>query len=120
MYLQSTGELFDGEGLLVGTGYSGAGIGRNNPALDSVHNVGPIPAGEYTIGAPEDLAGGPHGPFVLRLEPDPANNMHGRDGFLIHGDAIARPGSASHGCIILPRRVRERIALSGDDRLKVE
>jgi hypothetical protein len=35
--------------------------------------------------------------------------MCGRDNFLIHGDSIAAPGTASHGCIILNRLARERI-----------
>ena len=62
---------------------------------------------------------GPHGPFVLRLTPAPTNEMFGRDGFLIHGDSIEHPGSASHGCIILPRAIREAIAKSDDDTLHV-
>lgn len=45
--------------------------------------------------------------------------MCGRSGFLIHGDSIAHTGQASHGCIILPRSVREQIAASGDDELEV-
>ena len=60
-----------------------------------------------------------HGPYVLPLTPDPENLMYGRDGFLIHGDSITNPGSASEGCIILPRSARTMIAASGDNRLEV-
>jgi hypothetical protein len=121
-YEQASGELFDAAGELVATGYSGfPPSGRNNPALQDEPNVGPIPCGLYTIGAPIDLEGGPHGPYVLPLTPDPANAMHGRAGFLIHGDGLGdHAGSASHGCVILSRAVRTAIAASGDNRLKVE
>lgn len=93
-------------------GYSGKGIGKNNPAMDNVANVGPIPRGRYTIAELIEHTDA-HGPYVLRLEPDPANDMHGRSGFLIHGDSEAHPGEASEGCIILPRPVREKIWTSG-------
>ena len=58
-------------------------------------------------------------PFSLRLTPDPANDMCGRDGFLIHGDSIAHPGTASQGCIILNRLQREHIAASPVKLLRV-
>jgi hypothetical protein len=45
--------------------------------------------------------------------------MFGRSGFLIHGDSIIRPGTASRGCIILAREIREQIAASGDADLEV-
>jgi len=119
-YEQSTGRLFDDAGALVATGYSGFGADRNQPADESVANLGPIPAGQYSIGTPECVkAPGPHGPYVLRLTPAPTNNMFGRDGFLIHGDSVEHPGTASHGCIIMPREIREAIAQSNDHDLNV-
>lgn len=39
--------------------------------------------------------------------------------FRIHGDSIRAPGTASHGCIILPRAIRDRIWASGDRALQV-
>lgn len=39
---QKTGELQQ-DGEHVATGYSGAGEGKNNPKMQSVRNVGPIP-----------------------------------------------------------------------------
>lgn len=80
-------------------------------------NWGPIPCGLYTIGAHVDTM--THGPFVLPLTPSPQNEMFGRSAFLIHGDSKVAPGSASEGCIILSRSVRERIAKSGDHELRV-
>jgi hypothetical protein len=116
-YAQRSGELQqDGEN--VSTAYSGAGEGKNNPALDNVPNVGPIPRGNWTIvGPPVDTHD--HGPYVLRLEPAAETETHGRSGFLIHGDSKTNPGTASHGCIILPRAIREQVWHSGDRELEV-
>lgn len=120
-YRQASGDLFDAKGELVAVGYSGFGPGKNAPAWQDHHDVGPIPQGTYTIGPPECVKfSGPHGPYVLRLSPDPSNAMWGRAGFLMHGDSKAHGGCASHGCLILPRPVREQIAASGDSRLTVE
>lgn len=115
-YEQATGRmLHDGERVAIG--YSGAGDGKNNPAMQDVKNVGPLPCGLYTIDAPVDTV--THGPYVLRLEPYPENEMFGRAGFLIHGDSVVHPGTASEGCIILGRAIREKIWLSGDRQLEV-
>lgn len=86
--------------------------------MQAVHDVGPIPQGEWTIvGPPVNTAG--HGPYVLLLEPATATNTFGRSGFLMHGDSIESPGCASHGCVILPRAVREQVWNSGDRDLQV-
>lgn len=125
VYVQSTGALFHGEsadasGEPVTEGYSGFGEGKNNPAMEAIHDVGPIPRGFWHIGEPECVTvTGPHGPFVLPLTPNDGTNTHGREGFLIHGDSIAHSGSASHGCIIVNRHAREEIAASHDQLLKV-
>jgi hypothetical protein len=50
----------------------------------------------------------------MALDPDPGNQMFGRDGFLIHGDNMAMNHTASEGCIILGRPIREQIADSAD------
>jgi type VI secretion system (T6SS) effector TldE1-like protein len=116
-YAQNTGELQQ-DGRHAATGYSGAGEGRNNPAMESVPNVGPIPRGEWRIiGPPRNSAD--HGPYVLKLEPTADTETFGRSGFLMHGDSKQHPGSASQGCIILPRAVRESVWNSGDRDVKV-
>lgn len=116
-YSQQTGELQQ-DGKHVARGYSGAGEGKNNPALDHLSNVGPIPRGNWTVaGPPFDTRD--HGPYVLRLDPDPETETHGRSGFLIHGDSKTHPGNVSQGCIILPRAIREQVWLSGDRKLEV-
>ena len=116
-YAQRSGELQQ-DGKPVATGYSGAGAGKNNPALENVPNVGPIPQGNWTIaGPPADTTD--HGPYVLKLNPAASTETFGRSGFLMHGDSKEHPGCASHGCIILPRPVREQVWSSGDRELEV-
>jgi hypothetical protein len=110
VYEQATGHLFAREGGrndLLATGYSGSEEqgGKNNPGTQCKADIGPIPRGSYTIGPPFN---GPS-PFSLRLTPASANDVCGRSGFLIHGDSVAHPGTASQGCIILARPARERI-----------
>ena len=114
-YDQASGVLSDGAGP-VATGYSGHAAGRNNPDMESVANVGPIPRGQYTIGEPYDTT--THGPFVMRLTPVAGNDCCGRSGMLIHGDNAATH-DASQGCIILTRAVREQVWESDDRNLTV-
>ena len=117
-YEIATGKWFAPNGELLGIGYSGfPPDGKNNPGMCDVANIGPIPPGSYTILFPRTIV--QHGPYVLPLVPAPSNEMHGRSGFLIHGDSKTSPGTASHGCIILPRNVREAIWGSGDRELTV-
>lgn len=116
-YSQKTGELQQ-DGEHVASGYSGAGPGKNNSALQTVPNVGPIPQGDWTIIGPP-INTDEHGPYVLRLKPEAGTQTFGRSGFLMHGDSKESPGSASHGCVILPRTIREQVWNSGDRDLQV-
>lgn len=116
-YKQSTGELVNSASTTVAMGYSGALAGKNNPAMQEVPNVGPIPQGHYTIGAP--FTSPEHGPFAMHLTPDPSNRMYKRAGFLMHGDSLEHPGCASEGCIIMSRTAREQAWDSGDHALEV-
>jgi len=116
-YAQKSGDLLH-NGQRITAGYSGFDEGKNNPAMQAVPNLGPIPQGDWTIiGPPVNTAS--HGPFVLHLQPAAATKTFGRDGFLMHGDSIESPGCASHGCIIMPRVVREQVWASGDLSLEV-
>jgi hypothetical protein len=117
VFQQSTGKILDPKGLVVGFAYSGKGIHKNNPESQSLPNQGPIPEGYYKIGSPHDSI--THGPFVLPLEPDPQNVMFGRTHFLVHGDSVQSPGTASEGCIVAPRWIREDIAKSAVKLLAV-
>ena len=116
-YQQSSGKLFR-DGTLVGIGYSGRDSGLNNPSAESQVSVGPIPVGEWIIGAFFDDPGG-KGPIVCHLTPCEGTNALGRSGFMIHGDNGAANHSASHGCIILARPYRIAIRDSGDMMLIV-
>lgn len=121
---QSTGELREPGGKLFAVGYSGAGAGKNNPEMQDVHGVGPIPRGKYTMSVVRDAAGAPcdyEGKKrpVIRLMPHAGNEMHGRAGFLVHGDSVHAPGTASQGCIILGPGTRNTLAASDDYILEV-
>ena len=128
VYEQSTGDFAiivdadaptypdEGRVLYQCRGYAGRDNGRNNPALDHVRNVGPIPAGTYRVFSVK------HWRFrdpVFALEPHITTIMHGRSGFLIHGDSAKNPGNASHGCIILERNHRDAVEFYAVDRLIV-
>lgn len=109
-YSQSSGLLLFGVGINGYTFqcYSGAGEGKNSPALQQIPDVGPIPCGIYDQGDVEWVS--VHGPFAIPLFPRPENDMFGRSGFMIHGDSLIDPGNASKGCIIhSPQRDREII-----------
>jgi hypothetical protein len=127
-YSQGIGTLSAPDGFLA-TGYAGADAGKNNPAMQDVKNVGPLPRGKYTITGPEcvgtafpcpDCHGATahrHGPYVLRLHPVQGNEMFGRAGFLIHGSNAA--GTASEGCICIDRASRQLVISEGYTELEV-
>ena len=110
------GVLSSSNGLLSAKGSAGHGEGKNNGALQADSNVGPLPCGWYTIQYPP-FRHNHCGEFCLRLIPDKENQMFGRSGFLIHGDNAT--GTASHGCIVQPRNIRELIVKEGFTRLQV-
>ena len=116
-YAQKSGDLLQ-NGQRIATGYSGLDNGKNNPAMQAIPNMGPIPQGDWTIVGPP-INTPDHGPFVLRLQPARDTRTFGRSGFLMHGDSIESPGCASHGCIIMARTVREQVWNSGDTDLEV-
>ena len=107
-YEQATGRLLDPSGNLLGQGYAGHGAGVNNPSMQGVAEMGPLPRGKYKIGEPYT---NPHtGRVTMNLEPDAANQMFGRGLFRIHGDNPLGNRSASEGCIVVPLGVRMAIA----------
>ena len=116
-YEQAGGTMIYPDGHTLARGYSGHGAGLNNPDMEAVANVGPIPAGTWRID-PVPLPEGHLGPVALALTPD-GFDPHGRSLFRIHGDNAAMDRTASDGCIILSRPVRQAIAASGVTRLCV-
>jgi len=114
-YSQGTGELTAPDGVMLACGYSGCGVCTNQPQMQWAEDLGPIPRGSYAIGVPRDDE--TMGPYCLPLEPDPENEMHGRFGFYMHGDN--ETSTASTGCIIMPRAIREEVARSTCTTLRV-
>jgi len=115
VYYQSSGRL-ELDGRLVGTGYSGAPGYINDPNEEDKKDRGPVPRGRYSIGSPRYST--TTGPYALPLTPID-HSAHGRNHFQIHGDSRRHPGTASSGCVILPREVREIIGSSGSSILEV-
>jgi len=114
----TTGNWYDPSGHYVSTGYAGNGLGKNNPAAEGEANVGPIPEGRYLMGPWFDDPGG-KGPLVCHLYPMPGTDTHGRSGFMIHGDSVKHPGTASHGCAIADHDTRLLMSHGSDLELDV-
>jgi len=118
---QSAGTL-SRDGELVSRGYSGKSRGKNNPALQGLRGVGPIPTGRWLMTGVV-MKHPKLGPYVIRLDKidskpgDDTDEVTGRGAFRIHGDNAT--GTASEGCIILPRAVREQMWRSGDRGIEV-
>ena len=128
-FIQSTGAFLKPDGTTLTTGYSGHWDGvpppggptdhRYKPADQALKNLGPIPVGNYAIGRPYNDIGG-KGPVVMDLTPDPANQMFGRNDFMIRGDrSPPQSDMASDGCIVLDFASRQAISVSKDRTLRV-
>lgn len=120
-YLPGAKAWLDHNGVLISrTIYSGFGAGVNNPLLEHIRNVGPLPVGDWDIFGPP-VEHTEHGKYVLRLEPRKGTNTFGRVAFLFHGDELEHPGEhlASHGCMVDNYVTRMRAYQSGDTFLRV-
>ena len=121
-YEQGSGKLYRPNGTLAATGYAGGNEGKNpegvnNHDMQGIKRVGPVPAGCYIFG--EVVLQSQLGPFAIPLVPVDSNTMYGRGGFYCHGDKADPPRSASEGCIIMPRAVRDEMYASSDRQLLV-
>jgi RHS repeat-associated protein len=120
-YSQSTGQLThidaNGNTTNIGAGYAGNGQGVNNPTMQNMPNVGPIPQGTYDIGQQRNSPN--TGPGILPLTPQAGTNTYGRSDFQIHGDNTQGNQSASQGCMIFNRNIRNQIGNSVDNVLRV-
>ena len=124
VYSQSTGRLTEfGTDKFLGSGYSGFKEGRNNPDLQDKQALGPIPRGFWRIGEVYDSARvGRRTIPLYKLDDKPGDDVDaltGRSAFRIHGDNSRGDQSASRGCIILPRLIREVITNSSHEILWV-
>ena len=123
-YSQATGHLvckgLFGNVIVDVFGYSGIGLGLNNPSTQAVQDVGPIPTGTYLLGNPVCGAlGCPQIPLRrlggrFRFPTD-----RGPNSFLIHAENPKHPGSSSTGCIIIDKRNRDNLAGCGGGLLDV-
>lgn len=122
IFESSTGKLFSPDGNFFATGYAGGNCGRNpeginNPDMQFVHNIGPLPEGWYTFGGLVET--GSHlGPYCFPLIPDVSNEMGGRSGFWCHADTVT-PRCASEGCVVMPNATRIAMYKSDCHRIKV-
>jgi hypothetical protein len=97
-------------------GYAGHEAGKNNPALQDAKGIGPLPRGTYRM---TGIGNSPNtGPNTITLV-QTSGDTCGRGDFRIHGDSLAHPGAASHGCVVLPPAARIAIWNSGDHLLEV-
>lgn len=115
-YSQRTGLLTRGSVTLHGA-YSGHDVGRNNPGLQRLPSVGPIPQGTYLVGLPHHSS--TVGRYAMSLTPQSGTNTFGRTALMLHGDNPAHPGESSTGCIVAPLVVRQHIWASGDHLINV-
>lgn len=105
-YDQWTG-FISHNGVVIGSGYSGHGPGRNNGDMDLIHDIGPTRRGQYKMTL-EPTNAHPHlADPVIRLNP---LGPDVRPGQLIHGDNVNH--DASKGCIVTEHRIRVAIAMS--------
>jgi len=103
VYEQKTGRMLR-HGVLVAVGYSGAPGFINDPESEGIAAHGPIPRGLYRMTAVVHESK-TVGPLAIALAPV-GHDARGRCAFMVHGDSVAAPGTASRGCIIMPRHVR--------------
>lgn len=116
-FSQRRGDFIRPDGSTAAVGYAGNGLGKNNPEMQHVQGVGPLPRGRYRMRPPINTP--THGPYVIWLDPAPTNEMFGRSAFGIHGDSVKHPGTASLGCVCVARAARVEAWESGDHELEV-
>lgn len=116
IYSQTSGQLWDENGKLRDVGYSGHGDGVNNPKMQDVKNVGPIPRGLYYIG--EAYKHKTLGPMAIPLLPF-GHDACGRDDFFMHGAHVNDKRDSSHGCTIFKFDTRQTVDASEHRYLKV-
>lgn len=134
-YEQSTGALYledrNYSRALLAVGYSGIGLDLNNPGSEGKVARGPIPVGMWHVGKAVDHKrlgplSIPLTPYHVRFNAEGEativtdSQRLGRTGFYIHGDNAKGNQSASSGCIIMPRPIREVIIALGITRLFVD
>lgn len=119
IYHQKTGVLLDDQGHQLALGWAGNHEGKNNPDMQQVRCVGPLPQGTYKV--EPWISQHPHlGPDVAPLT-QVAGETYGRGDFFIHGPSVAsdRYGEESKGCIVIPRPMRQAVEAAAPDFILV-
>ena len=112
VYESSSGSTFRPDGTLLCVAYSGHGDGLNNPAMQAIPNIGPIPTGEYTL---SPFFTHPRlGKLVARFMPKSDNDECHRSGIDLHGDNQYRDHTGSEGCVVMDEPYRLEISQSLD------
>lgn len=115
-YQITTGKVWL-DNVLIGKAYSGKKEAIGQTDKENVKGVGPIPEGDWHIS--NWTSDGHLGPVISRLTPIDVPKLYGRSGFYIHGDNKSVNFSASNGCIIMNRKMREKIRDSKASVIKV-
>lgn len=109
-FSQLNGKIWDSHSWnpdnYIGQGYAGRDAGKNNPSMEGVKGIGPLPHGLWK--PVEFFALHPTvGKNAVRVEPADQETLdrvkaYGRDpfSFFMHGDSSEHPGLASHGCMV--------------------
>jgi RHS repeat-associated protein len=99
------GRFYGIDGTVSSRAYAGRHEGLNNPDMQAVHDMGPLPTGTYTLGANKNRH---KAADCFRLTPSPGTDTMDRGGFWIHrGNFRQPPGNSSKGCICLPDEIRQ-------------
>ena len=106
-YSQSTGVLFNHSTNQSWQCYSGHGDGLNNPQLQDLVMVGPIPQGSWeVVEIASDLKTGPVTWFLEWMAPIWSYPGRDKGSFRVHGDNAEVNHTASDGCVIAPHDCR--------------
>lgn len=118
IYVIKSGELMK-DWQHVASGYSGFGLGRNNPLMMNLKNIGPIPVGYWRIG--KAFHSPKTGECAIPLTPEPGTQTFNRTDFEMHGDCKdpLKRGEASHGCIVMSAYTRKLVAEDEGELLRV-
>jgi hypothetical protein len=101
----AAGEIWRNGKLMAKGVYSGHGDAINDSSKEAMPAHGPIPRGRWLMDGVYNSA--KVGPFAIILDPAPGTNAFGRSGFRVHGDNAKGDQSASEGCVIVPRNIRD-------------
>lgn len=111
--------MLDENGGQVAIGWAGNHEGKNNPDMQQVRCVGPLPQGTYKV--EPWIERHPHlGPFVAPLT-QVAGETYGRGDFFIHGPSVGSNfGQESKGCIVIARSMRLHVMELAPDFIEVK